>query len=92
MSVHDPQPLTKIQLELVVHVANGLRHDEIAETTHRSLSSVKKTLATAQSRAGARTLAHLVSIVIAQGLLEWIPDEGERQIQEGPALEPAQPG
>lgn len=73
------QPLTKTQLELVVHIANGLRHDEIAEKTHRSVSSVKKTLATAQSRAGARTLPHLVSIVISQGLLEWSPD-GERQV------------
>jgi len=81
MSVQETQPLTRIQLELVVHVANGLRHDEIAEATHRSVSSVKKTLATAQARAGARTLAHLVSIVIAQGLLEWTPD-GERQMNE----------
>jgi DNA-binding CsgD family transcriptional regulator len=75
------QPLTQTQLELVVHLANGLRVAEIAAATHRSESSVSKTLSTAQRRAGARTLPHLVSIVIAAGVLEWTPD-GERALQE----------
>lgn len=74
----DHHPITKRQLELVVYVANGLRHDEIAVETHCSVSTVKKTLAAAQRRAGARTLPHLVSIVIASGVLEWRDDE--RQI------------
>ena len=77
------QPLTQTQLELVVHLANGMRVDEIAETTHRSPSSVQKTLATAQKRAGAFTLPHLVSIVIASGVLEW-QDDGERLLVELP--------
>lgn len=72
-------PLTQTQLELVVHLANGHRMSEIATLTHRSESSVKKTLSTAQKRAGARTLPHLVSIVIASGVLEWTND-GERAL------------
>ena len=74
-------PLTQTQLELVVLLANGYRQQEIAQLTHRSVSSVAKTLTTAQKRAGAKTLPHLVSIVIASGVLEWTPD-GERSIQE----------
>ena len=73
-------PLTQTQLELVVHVANGYKMAEIAEMSHRSESSVKKTIAVAQKRAGARSLAHLVSIVIASGVLEWCVDEHERHI------------
>lgn len=74
-------PLTQTQLELVVLLANGHRHEEIARLTHRSVSSVNKTFATAQRRAGARTLPHLVSIVIASGVLEWTHD-GERALNE----------
>lgn len=81
----DQQPLTQTQLELVVHVANGLKAAEIAERVHRSQSSVEKTLATAQKRAGARTLAHLVSITIASGVLEWTPDGDRALLDQVPA-------
>jgi DNA-binding CsgD family transcriptional regulator len=74
-------PLTRTQLEIVVLVANGYRNAEIAEMTHRSESSIKKTLNTARQRAGANTLPHLVSIVIASGVLAWTDDE--RRIQDG---------
>lgn len=84
------QPLTRIQLEIVVHIANGLRPAEIAEIVHRSESSVKKVLATAQRSAGAKTLPHLVSIVIASGILTWTPDGG-RVLQEEPASVPTPP-
>jgi DNA-binding CsgD family transcriptional regulator len=73
------QKLTKTQLELIAYLANGYRYGEIAELTHRSESSVKSTLATAQQRAGAKTMPHLISIVIANDLLVWTPDE-ERQV------------
>ncbi len=72
--------LTHTQLELVMHVANGLRYDEIATLTHRSESSVKKTLTTARKNSGAHTMAHLVSMVIATGVLEWVPDDSERRL------------
>lgn len=75
------QPLTQTQLELVVHLANGLRMEEIAAKVHRSKSSVEKTLGTAQKRAGANTLPHLVSIAIATGDLVWTEDD-ERALQE----------
>ena len=71
---------TKTQLEVIMHVANGMRHDEIAETTHRSASSVRKILTNARRATGARTNAHLVSMVIAAGLLTWNPDDNERQV------------
>lgn len=74
------KPLTQTQLELVVHVANGYRMDEIAAMCHRSKSSVNKTLANAQRRVGARSLPHLVSIAIASGLLEWSDDQHERHL------------
>jgi len=85
----DQQPLTVIQLELVVHLANGKRMNEIAEATHRSRSSVEKTLSTAQKRAGAKTLPHLVSIVIAQGMLEWQSDDQERKLNGNGNSHPA---
>lgn len=72
--------LTQTQLELVVHVANGLRYDEIARITHRSESSIKKVLITARKRAGAKTMAHLVSMTIATGILEWQADSNERHL------------
>lgn len=74
--------LTQTQLEIVVLVANGSRYDEIADQTHRSVSSVKKILGAARLRAGAITIPHLVSLVIASGVLEWSPDQRERQINE----------
>lgn len=76
----DPQPLTQTQLEVVVHLANGMKMEEIAQETHRSRSSVAKVLNSARDRAGARTLPHLVSIVIASGVLEWKPDDNERAL------------
>ena len=81
----DQQPLTQTQLELVVHVANGFKMEEIADKVHRSKSSVEKTLAAAQRRAGAKTLAHLVSIVIASGLLEWQEDGDRALLEQQPA-------
>lgn len=65
--------LTKRQLELVVHLANGHRVEEIAVMCHLSASSVEKTIRAARQRTGARTVAHLVSLVIASGELEWNP-------------------
>jgi DNA-binding NarL/FixJ family response regulator len=69
------RPLTNRQLEIVVLVANGYRHDEIAKKLYLSKSSVGQQLSTAQKSAGARTLPHLVSIVIASGILEWTDNE-----------------
>lgn len=74
------QPLTRMQLELVVLLANGYRIEEIARETHRSTSGVSQILTTARKATGARTLPHLVSIVIASGVLEWTTD-GDRKLE-----------
>jgi|tagenome__1003787_1003787.scaffolds.fasta_scaffold20918980_2 DNA-binding CsgD family transcriptional regulator len=76
----DEKPLTIAQLEIVVHIANGLRVGEIARKTYRSESWVRQSLTAAQRRAGAKTIPHLISIVIASGVLEW-SDQGERRIK-----------
>jgi hypothetical protein len=58
-----------------MHLANGLRVSEIADKLFLSESAINKTLNAARNNVGARTLPHLVSIVIAQNLLYWT-DEG----------------
>lgn len=63
--------LTDLQLEVVMNIANGKTISEIADDMHRSQSSVNKVVAAARRRAEARTLPHLVSIVIASGVLYW---------------------
>lgn len=77
--------LTPRQLEIVVLLANGHRFDEIGAMLHLSPSSVEKTIATARKRTDARTLPHLISIVIASGLLEWSPDRKERYLNGLPS-------
>ena len=79
----DEKLLTIAQLETVVHIANGLRVADIARITYRSESWVRQSLTAAQRRVGARTIPHLVSIVIASGVLEW-SDEGDRRIRIEP--------
>lgn len=69
--------LTDRQLELVMHLANGLRYEEIGDAMGLSLSSVKQTVTRARTRANATTVPHLVSKCIASGDLVWNPDEGE---------------
>jgi DNA-binding CsgD family transcriptional regulator len=66
---------TIVQLEIVKNLANGMTIEEIAKEVHRSKSGVNQILATARRMCGARTLPHLVSIVIAQGDLVWSGDE-----------------
>lgn len=72
-----PEPLTLRQLELIVHVANGLTFDEIAEAEGISPRTVANTLNEARQRAHARNLPNLVAIVMNAGLLmhyEDVPD------------------
>lgn len=62
--------LTAMQLNLVMHLCNGLTLHEMAVELHCSNANVAKHLGIARKKAGARTLSHLVSIVIADGKLE----------------------
>lgn len=66
--------LTDKQLEVVMHLCNGLTLDEIAKEMHYSLSNVKTHLRAAKSNADAKSTAHLVAIVISRGSLFWTPD------------------
>ena len=72
--------LTELQLEIVMHLANGMTFDEIAKTIDRSTANTKKHANVARRKTGARTLPQLVSIVIANGQLDW--DE-ERRVMNG---------
>ena len=72
--------LTDLQLQIVMHLANGMTFDEIAHSVDRSLQNVKKHTMLARQKTGANTVPHLVSIVIARGQLEWSPPMGGRVI------------
>ncbi len=78
------EPLTLRQLEIVAHYANGLRFKEIADLEFISSKTVENTLSAAKDRAGARTLPHLVAIVVASGHLQW-----EDEVED-PTFFPAQ--
>jgi DNA-binding NarL/FixJ family response regulator len=74
--------LDLVQLEIVMHLANGKQIHEIAEAMHRSRSDVDRRLRLARKRCHANTIPHLVSIVIATGDLVW---EDERRTLNGHA-------
>lgn len=71
--------LEPIQLEVVMHIANGMALEEIAIAMHRSKSNVSYHIARARLRCQASNLPHLVSIAIATGDLIW-EDEGECRV------------
>lgn len=66
--------LTKQQLQIVMHLANGNTLHEIAVLMSCSDSNVARHLGAARRKTNARTLPQLVSVVIADGKLEWTPD------------------
>lgn len=55
-------------------LANGLKLHEIANKLDLSLSYINKNANSARRKTNARTLAQLVSAVIASGQLEWQDD------------------
>jgi FixJ family two-component response regulator len=56
---------------MVKHLANGMMFHDIAIAMNCSDSNIHKHLGLARKKMDARTLPHLVSIVIANGQLEW---------------------
>lgn len=72
--------LDVIQLEIIMHLANGRQIDEICIEMHRSRSDVNRRIALARKRCKASTIPHLVSIAIASGDLVW---EDEMRILNG---------
>ena len=66
--------LSGLQLEIVMHLANGMTLIEIAAKLDRSRSYIKQNANAARYKMNAKTLPQLVSIVIASGQLEWKSD------------------
>lgn len=73
--------LSQVQLEIVMHLANGKQIGEIADEMHFSRSNVEKQLMRARRNVRATTLPHLVSIAIGAGALEWVPDDETRKLK-----------
>ena len=63
-----------MQLQIVMHLANGDRLSDIATELNCSWQNVAKHVGLARKKTEAKTLPHLVSIVIAKGDLEWTPE------------------
>jgi DNA-binding CsgD family transcriptional regulator len=74
--------LSPLQLQIVLHVANGMTLAEIAATIDRSHSHIQKQANRARRKVYAKTLPQLVSIVIASGQLEWSPQEDGRVLRQ----------
>lgn len=72
--------LSPLQLQIAMHLANGMKLHEIANMLDLSLSYINKNANAARRKTNARTLAQLVSVVIASGQLEW---ETDRRIVNG---------
>lgn len=62
-----------------MHLANGLRPADIAKLMFRSTSEINQRIIASRKRLGAKTNAHLVSLVIATGDLYWT-DDNDRAI------------
>ena len=73
--------LSKLQLEIVKNLANGMTLVQIAKDMDRSASYIKQNANAARFKTNTRTLPQLVSIVIARGQLEWSAMEAGRVIQ-----------
>lgn len=76
MSVSD---LEDVHLEIVLHLANGLRQQEIADTMGWSIKQIEKKIAQARLITGANTVAHLVAIVISRGYFVYKLDDDEEK-------------
>jgi DNA-binding CsgD family transcriptional regulator len=61
--------VTERCLEVLRSLADGLHDEEIADRLEISTSSVRKHIASAQERLGARTRTQVVAIVAASGLV-----------------------
>lgn len=76
------QRLSPIQLEIVMHLANGMTIEEIANEMSYSPSNINRHCGRARRAAHAKTLPHLVSIAIGCGVLVWDDEEHTRYLEE----------
>ncbi|HWI67370.1 MAG TPA: hypothetical protein VNS88_03185 [Nitrospiraceae bacterium] len=72
--------LSPLQLNIVMHIANGMAFRDIADTCVCSVSYVKQQAGVAKRKTQTRTLPQLVSVVIARGQLEWSPMDAGRVV------------
>lgn len=63
--------LSPLQLRIVMHLSNGMTLKEIATMLDRSTSYIKQNANQARFKKNAKTLPQLVSVVIADGQLDW---------------------
>ena len=71
--------LSVLQLQIVMHLANGMKIEEIASTIVCSISHINQQTAIARRKTATRTLPQLVSTVIASGQLRW---NGQQRVVE----------
>lgn len=69
--------LTERQLEIVMHLCNGLTIKEASEKMNYSEGNINRVLATARRSVGAKTTFHLIGIVMARDMLVYTPDEND---------------
>lgn len=70
--------LSALQLQIVMHLANGKTIAEIAKTVDRSEANVKYHTNQARAKCEARTLAQLAAVAVGRGYLAW--DEVQRVV------------
>lgn len=73
--------LTDKQLEVVMHLCNGLTIAEIASEMNYSESSIKKHIKLAKQKIGARSNVHLAAIIISKGQIYYAPREDEMTME-----------
>lgn len=69
----DNLTLTDQQIEIVMHLCNGLTMEEVAVEMNYSIGSISRVLKTAKKNAGAKTTTHLIAMVILSGKLYYSP-------------------
>jgi DNA-binding CsgD family transcriptional regulator len=74
--------LTDRQLQIIMHLCNGLRLEEISTQMYLSVSGINQQITSARRTMKARTNVHLASMAIASGLLYYLPDDRERTLSE----------
>jgi DNA-binding CsgD family transcriptional regulator len=58
----DPSALTKREIEVLRHLADGLTADQIATRIERSASTVRQHIETLRAKLGARNATHAVHL------------------------------
>ena len=63
--------LSALQLQIVMHICNGMKIGEIAKEVARSEANVKYHADQARAKCEAKTLPQLAAVVVGQGYLHW---------------------